>query len=211
MFLTRTFLNSRRTGARKLIMSPQAMHAAVLSGFPPGADESRPLWRLDMDDPLRPALYVVSRSRPDLTHVEEQAGWPTQPTTQYVGYSELLDSLTPGQQWGFRLTANPTHRVKIGKASKILAHVTAAQQTQWLVQRAEDLGVSFGGGDSPEVMVTDRQQKRFRRGDRTVTLGTATFEGILEVVDPDRLRVALINGIGRAKAYGCGLMTLARV
>ena len=74
MFLTRTFLNARRSGARKLIMSPQAMHTAVLSGFPPGPEGQRPLWRLDSDDPLRPAVYIVSERRPDLTHIEEQGG-----------------------------------------------------------------------------------------------------------------------------------------
>ena len=43
-----------------------------------------------------------------------------------------------------------------------------------------------------------------------MTLGVATFEGVLEVTDPDALRRALTHGIGRGKAYGCGLMTLAR-
>lgn len=210
MFLTRTFLNARRAGARKLILSPQAMHAAVLSGFPPGAEGQRPLWRLDSDDPLRPALYVVSERQPDLTHIEEQAGWPTQPTMQSVGYSNLLGSLEENQKWGFRLTANPTHRVKEGEKFKVYAHVTVRQQSDWLLDRAEDLGVDFGNPESPDFLVSDRQSKRFRRGDGTVTIGTATFNGVLTVADPDRLRTALTQGIGRAKAYGCGLMTLAK-
>lgn len=211
MFLTRTFLNARRSGARKLILSPQAMHAAVLSGFPPGAEAQRPLWRLDSDDPLRPALYVVSERRPDMAHIEEQAGWPTQSTTQSAGYSELLDSLAEGQNWGFRLTANPTHRVQEGERFKIYAHVTLRQQTDWLLTRAKPLGVDFGNPQSPDFLVSDRQNKKFRRGEGTVTIGTATFNGVLTVTDPERLRTALTKGIGRAKAYGCGLMTLARV
>ncbi len=44
-----------------------------------------------------------------------------------------------------------------------------------------------------------------------VTLSTAQFDGVLTVVDADRLREALTAGIGRGKAYGCGLMTLARM
>ena len=43
-----------------------------------------------------------------------------------------------------------------------------------------------------------------------MTLALATFEGVLEVTDPDALRHGLVHGIGRGKAYGCGLMTLAR-
>ena len=56
----------------------------------------------------------------------------------------------------------------------------------------------------------ERGIAEFKRGERRVTLGVATFEGVLEVTDPDALRRALTHGIGRGKAYGCGLMTLAR-
>ena len=36
-----------------------------------------------------------------------------------------------------------------------------------------------------------------------------TFDGSLTVTDPEKLRHALSNGIGRAKGYGCGMLTLA--
>jgi CRISPR system Cascade subunit CasE len=39
----------------------------------------------------------------------------------------------------------------------------------------------------------------------------ATYDGILTVTDPALLRRALCHGVGRAKAYGCGLLTLAPV
>ncbi|MCE7081877.1 type I-E CRISPR-associated protein Cas6/Cse3/CasE [Streptomyces sp. ST2-7A] len=42
-----------------------------------------------------------------------------------------------------------------------------------------------------------------------VTMVTATFDGRLEVTDPDALRRTLTLGLGRGRAYGCGLMTLA--
>ena len=44
-----------------------------------------------------------------------------------------------------------------------------------------------------------------RRIDRAVTL----FEGTALVTDPAALRSALLNGIGRSKSYGCGLLSLA--
>jgi CRISPR system Cascade subunit CasE len=43
-----------------------------------------------------------------------------------------------------------------------------------------------------------------------VNLAVATFDGLLEVADADLLRRTLVSGLGPAKAYGCGLMTLAR-
>ncbi|MGJ3509025.1 type I-E CRISPR-associated protein Cas6/Cse3/CasE [Enemella sp. A6] len=210
MILTRTYLNARRAGARKLLGSPQAMHAAILAGFAPGVDPGRVLWRCDPIDPMRPALYVVSKSRPDFAHLEEQAGWPTQPTTESASYAPLLDSLAQGQEWGFRLTANPTHRAVIGDRRRIVAHVTVAQQLNWLLERADRLGISFGEAEAPNIQLIHRETRSFRREKSTVTLGTATFGGVLRVEDADLLREALVSGIGRAKAYGCGLMTLAR-
>jgi CRISPR system Cascade subunit CasE len=52
---------------------------------------------------------------------------------------------------------------------------------------------------------------RFRRQHATVTLTRATFEGQLVVADPHALRKTLTAGLGSAKAYGCGLLTLAPV
>lgn len=210
MYLTRTYLNARRRGAQKLLGSPQAMHAAILSGFPPGVELGRPLWRIDADDELRPALYVLSEHAPDLVHLEEQAGWPSHSTTQATSYAPLLDALNVGQTWAFRLTANPTHRAEINGVSKVLGHVTVAQQVAWLLNRQASLGVSLGEEEEPSFTLTGREVRRFRRSESAVTLSTARFEGVLEVVDPSLLRVALTQGIGRAKAYGCGLMTLAK-
>lgn len=180
----------------------------------------RVLWRLDRGDG-EVLLYVVSPEQPDFTHLIEQAGWPTLPTWESRDYTPLLDRLTEGQCWQFRLTANPTHSrpLKDGAPSQRLGHVTVAQQQSWLVDRAARAGFKLppalgpDGEKRPEygLTVRDRVVDRFKRGDGTVTLSRATFEGQLIVVDSHALRVALTGGLGPAKAYGCGLLTLAPV
>ena len=70
---------------------------------------------------------------------------------------------------------------------------------------------------SASVVVVRRERPVFRRRnpdrDRRdrVTINRTVYEGVARVTDPDALRRALVAGIGRSKAYGCGLMTLARV
>ncbi|WP_282004733.1 type I-E CRISPR-associated protein Cas6/Cse3/CasE [Propioniciclava sinopodophylli] len=210
MILTRVYLNTRRQGAKKLLGSPQAMHAAILSGFAPGMDPGRPLWRVDSDAQLRPTLYILSRERPDLMHMEEQGGWPTQPTARSASYLPLLDSLDEGQTWSFRLRANPTHRATVHGKQRIVAHQTVAHQTEWLRGRASSLGVDLGSPEQPTFNLTSRAVLDFKRGAGRVTLGVAQFDGLLIVRDPEALRTALVGGIGRAKGYGCGLMTLVQ-
>lgn len=222
MFLTNMPINPRRRGARNLMASPQALHAAVMAGFADArpTSEGRVLWRLDTYNSHRVVLFTASPDQPDFTHLVEQAGWPTTETWTTRPYDPLLESLRPGQHWQFRLTANP---VRSGRRegwadTKPLGHVTVKQQEQWLVDRAANAGFRLvprhdcdsGDRDDPDLAVIDRSVRRFRRKDGQVTIAIATFEGHLEVTDVAALRRSLTCGIGRAKSYGCGLLTLAR-
>ncbi|PRX51084.1 CRISPR-associated Cse3 family protein [Prauserella shujinwangii] len=211
-------VNPRRRGARLLLSSPQAMHAAVLAGFPDArpTEEGRVLWRLDTYEAYRVCLFVASPDKPDFTHLVEQAGWPaTETCWQTRTYDGLLGSLRVGQRWQFRLTANPVRSVRLGRwaDTKPVGHVTVRQQQVWLLDRAERHGFrvadSAVAAGEPDLAVVDRAVRRFGRKGGQVTLSTATFEGHLEVVDPDALRHTLTFGLGRAKSYGCGLLTLA--
>ncbi len=217
MYLTRFAVNTSRRGARRLLASPQRVHAAVLAGFPPDTDHGRVLWRLDEAE-HRTDLFIVSRRRPDLTHLVEEAGWPTSSTWETASYQPFLDRLAIGQRWAFRLTANPVRSVSRGEGlrGQVKAHVTPAQQQDWLLRRAADLGFSVPEGmfGVPSLVVKNRRTARFTRqhGEtgRDVTIAMATFEGILDITDPDAMRGSLTQGVGRARAYGCGLLTLAR-
>jgi CRISPR system Cascade subunit CasE len=111
-----------------------------------------------------------------------------------------------------------------------IGHRTAAAQLNWFLKRTERWGFTVPEAriDAPvpgladtaadattcpsrEVRITARDRLSFSKGDRgrPVVLYTATFEGHLRVTDPTLLTARLLGGIGPAKAYGCGLLTLA--
>lgn len=214
MYLTRFQLNPLRRGAAKLLTSPHAMHAAVLGSFPDAAptESGRVLWRLDTS-PHQAFLYVVSPEKPDLTHLVEQAGWPTrQDHWDTREYAALLSRLGNGQRWAFRLRANPVRstRPEGAERSKPFGHVTAAQQERWLLDRAAPLGFSLTNDSGEQTMrVTKRETVTFRRQSSQVTLRVAQYDGTLTITDHDVFAHVLTHGIGRAKGYGCGLLTIA--
>jgi len=226
-YLTRVRINPRRRQSQRYLSDPHRMHGAVLAGFPedPTGDSStgRVLWRLDNDDPRRPLLWVLSPARPDYSALVEEAGWPESDVSGFEtrSYRPVVDGLTSGEHYAFRLTANPVHNVKVGGngRTKRMGHVTATQQIAWLTDRTENWGFTIpeGTGGEPNLRLIARNRQTFfrrREGDakpRRVTLTTATYEGEMIVTDPDRLRSAITGGVGHAKAYGCGLMTLASV
>ncbi|MFE2167475.1 type I-E CRISPR-associated protein Cas6/Cse3/CasE, partial [Streptomyces sp. NPDC059447] len=73
---------------------------------------------------------------------------------------------------------------------------------------------------APDVQIVRRDVVNFGKGtkDRNgetngrgrVTICPVLFEGTMTVTDPAALRRALLEGIGSGKAYGAGLLTLAR-
>ncbi|MEU3710751.1 type I-E CRISPR-associated protein Cas6/Cse3/CasE [Streptomyces catenulae] len=231
MFLTRFRLNTARMGARRLITSPQSLHAAVMASFAEKPDHQgdgpRVLWRLDQQSRSEVLLYVVSPDRPDLTHLVEQAGWPTTGGWQTKPYGPFLARLAAADTWAFRLTANPVHSIRRHDAepTKRTAHVTPRHQLDWLLKRQVDAGFEIvekaerrpDGLDAAwhEVVVHNRSDLAFRKRNESdarahkVTLTRVTFDGRLRVLDPDAFRRTLTSGLGKAKAYGCGLMTLA--
>jgi len=213
MFLTRFAVNPARRGAQKLLGSPHAMHAAVMSSFPPEVleptDAGRVLWRVDRGSTAT-HLFVLSPALPDLTHLVEQAGWPLTATWDTRPYAPFLHRLADGQIWAFRLRANPVKAAK--DVGKIVGHLTAEQQSAWLSARASSNGFRIlqSTQGTPALSVSEREKQQFRRGDDRVTLVTARFDGVLQITDVSAFRSVLARGLGRAKGYGCGLMTLAR-
>lgn len=256
MYLTRAFLNPRREGARKLLSNPHRLHAATLACFPeqpvpPPSEAGRVLWRLDPDNPYRPVLWMVSPTRPDLTHIVEDAGWPRSDTPwESRSYRSLLQRLDIGQRYAFQLTANPTYSIPSVKPEaddpmsllesephkrargKRVPHTTVSHQLDWLTRRSETAGFRIlpssahlpGSEENAlQVEVKERGTTKFskecdkskdckvckKNGKHSVTIVRATYVGALEVTDPDALRLSLCHGLGRARAYGCGLLTLA--
>ncbi len=240
VLFSRVRLNPTRRGTRRLVTSPQAMHATVMGSHPTGVatDSTRVLWRLDRARNHELELFVVSPSEPDFTGLVEQAGWPTLATWDTTDYDRLLRRLTIGQRWQFRLTANPVRsRAVEGGRGRVTPNLSTdaavswlqekfgtaaagmAPEVGWLLQRARPWGfdIPVKASGSPEVTVTQRDIAQFTRrtleGARPsrdrVAITRTDFTGVLEVTDPALLKQALSQGMGRAKAYGCGLMTLA--
>jgi CRISPR system Cascade subunit CasE len=191
---------------------PQLLHAAVEYSCP-GKSGQRKLWRIDW---LGEACYLLllSPGRPDFTPIIENFGY-AEGRGESKDYSFLLDRLQRGQVWRFRLRANPVRYSAKDKdepsdRGKVFAHVTSEQQRQWLLERAENSGFLLAA-DAFEVVHTE--WKSFRKtpaSKHEVKLRVATFEGVLTISDLELFKQALLSGIGRAKAYGCGLLTIAR-
>ncbi|MEV7682334.1 type I-E CRISPR-associated protein Cas6/Cse3/CasE [Streptomyces sp. NPDC088341] len=160
-YLSRIRINPLRAGSRRLLSNPRVMHGAVTGGIPGPAGSERVLWRLDADDPRRPHLFVLTRSKPDWTHVIEQAGWPDADGEHAAvrDYAPLLRQIAAGREFAFRLTASPVQNTQMpntptpAQAARLaaridskrargfrLGHRTVAAQLGWFLDRTERWG-----------------------------------------------------------------------
>ncbi|MFE2309530.1 type I-E CRISPR-associated protein Cas6/Cse3/CasE [Streptomyces sp. NPDC059411] len=157
-YLSRIRINPLRAESRKLLASPRAMHAAVQGGLPGVPEQARTLWRLDPDNPHRPHLFVLTTEKPDWTHLVEGAGWPGAEGEHCAvrDYTPLLQQLSPGRSFAFRLTANPVQnttspdkaterqqtRIDAGGRRRgfRLGHRTATAQLNWFLTRTARWG-----------------------------------------------------------------------
>ena len=230
-YLSRIWLNPLRTATQRMLRDPHVMHAAVLGGIPAQPVTERVLWRIEAGDPYRAELLVLTRSVPSWEHLVEQGGWPgaEEPQALVRDYTPLLERLGRGGEFAFRLRANPVTATRIplrpspAQERQLererprgvrVPHRTAAHQLAWLTERLGTWGfeaVDTADGNA-DVLLAARERVSFTKGRKErhrVVLSTATFTGRLRVTSPDQARRALLDGVGPARAYGCGLITLA--
>lgn len=208
MYLSRIRLNTSLRKTMQAMAAPNLFHGAIESAEI--GERTRKLWRIDTLYGEQ-YLLILSKCKIDFSSVAEQFGYGCE--YECKNYDGLLECITNGSKWQFRLTANPTIQLS-GRSSekgrgKVLAHITTEYQEEWLCRKAEKNGFSVSEG---EYFVTASRWYMFKKNKEQkskVKLLSVTFEGILTITDADTFRKALVNGIGREKAYGMGLLTVA--
>jgi len=112
-----------------------------------------------------------------------------------------------GDRCRFLLRANPT----VKRNGKRLGIIEPEGQVSWLQRKADGAGFALLG----DVELRDRGLRHARRSKmldpNPHTHLAVTYAGILEVRDPDSFHAVLRNGIGPAKGYGFGLLSVARL
>ena len=211
-----------------------------LFDFPPKEERTgQPvpfLFRAEQQDGM-PVFYVLSEQHPqdrqDLWHVETKPYKPDLQSGDRLAFKLRVNPVV-GRHGGPVLDASGTPKLRKSGLEKLkvtrhdvvmdaklrmgwkalpetdrpsLAQLAYEAGTCWLRDRQERLGVRF---TDAELRVDGYRTWRQRSG-KGIALSTLDFEGVLQIVDPERFRAVLLTGIGPAKAFGCGLMLVRRL
>ena len=226
MYFSRITLNpdtDQKQLARALCNDSYREHQALWQLFDDDPDAGRIFLYRQVIEDGRIKYYVLSRRMP----VDNTGLWRIDPPKVYD------PQLSEGQQLFFMLRVNPVvtvtaqserqqrhdvvmqEKLRIGYQKRPEMERPPLQQLvqqsgiNWLRARTDSNGFSIEPG---QVVADGYQQHRSRikRQRRLIRYSSVDFQGILTVINTERFRKALISGIGKSKAFGCGLLLIRR-
>ena len=193
------------------------------------------LYRLEADTRRGYTLLVQSLVPPVWAALPEgylldTGGDPPNPESKPV--AQAYDHITAGTILAFRLRANPTKKIDSWQGregyrpnGRRVELRREEDQIAWIVRKGEQHGFRLlnvklrrdtvtllpnppSVDPRPAGRVTGWREDR--GGVQRLTFAAVVYEGLLQVTDAARFRDALIGGVGPAKAYGFGLLSVMR-
>lgn len=216
MFLTKLTINVRSREFRRDFANIHDLHRTVMSAYPntagdiPARQAHGVLWRLDPTHTGYTA-YVQSHTNPTWSALPRD--YTTTPP-EVRPLQPVLDAIAPGRKLSFRLLANATQDTRPielkGKTRRVAPH-KSEDQVAWLIRKGEQHGfvIPTARDGQPDVNPSPVPRMTGSKDNNTITVDPVRFDGHLIITDHTAFTHALITGIGRAKAYGCGLVSLA--
>jgi CRISPR system Cascade subunit CasE len=146
-------------------------------------------------------LLVQSLVRPEWGNGRNETG----KGALRIDTKEFTPQFPEGRHYIFRLRANPV----VARDGKRYGLIRDEALAAWLKRKEEGAGVLLGSFIAIDEGYVTGIRKRAKGVDR-INIKTARFEGILKIMDPPRFGSALAAGVGPAKGFGCGLLSLSR-
>lgn len=195
------------------------------------------LFRVDLDSRCNSVVvYVQSTVKPDWSFLYDRRDYLLANADRPKDIAKAYQQLQNGQVLSFRLRANPTKRIwKVTTANselkgKRVGLLQEEEQIAWLVRKGKERESGKSGGFEilvkeienengeihhvPRVDVRREGKQRGRKKENGSSHATThlavRYDGLLQITDVDAFRETLSKGIGPGKAFGFGLLSVAR-
>ncbi|MGW4412318.1 type I-E CRISPR-associated protein Cas6/Cse3/CasE [Nonomuraea sp. NPDC004702] len=203
-WLTRIILNAGSRTARRDLGDADALHKRVMSLVPNDLGEraratAGVLYRYDETDQAGPHLLIQTQLPIDSSLLPDQYG-----SLAVRDLTPLLNLLRADMAVHYRIVGNPTKRLgRTSERSGKLVALRGDEADQWWHNRAHASGLIL------RTLISTSLPDIRGKGPGRVQHAATRFEGIAVIKDADLARQAVLSGVGRGKAHGCGLLSLA--
>ncbi|MFE7927574.1 type I-E CRISPR-associated protein Cas6/Cse3/CasE [Streptomyces sp. NPDC057456] len=205
--LARIRLNPHHRAVHRDLRDATQMHRTVMRMVPDNLGDSPRLqagllYRLEETDTSSTLLVQAAQLDPALL----PAGYGH---AEIKNLAPMFSALRKGLAVRYRIVLNPAKRERLpldqkNKRGRVVP-LSGADADQWWLRRAADAGLHLHvltPTNLPPIRPQGQQASPMRHS-------LLRYDGTATVTDPDALAQAALNGIGRGKPYGAGLLSLA--
>ncbi|WP_413754912.1 type I-E CRISPR-associated protein Cas6/Cse3/CasE [Streptomyces sp. MMBL 11-3] len=189
------------------------LHQRMLQMFPDGMEGPARaafgvLFRAE-ETPRGPQILLQSHIVPDPSRLPDGYG-----NAETRSLDSLLSNLKKGTIVKYRCVANPVRKPRtttqeMYKLPPVVA-LSGNAAVEWWERQSTAAGLEpLHVNAQPLAAVHGLRGSKGPASKQQIQHSRTRFDGTARVLDPDLLREKLAAGIGRGKAYGCGLLTLA--
>ncbi len=209
MILSRLPLNPQSREVMRCLGDVYALHQRVMAGFrdqPIPRAEQGVLHRVEIDR-RGSILYIQSHRLPD---------WSTLPAGFLAGSEDhrslapVVEALRPELVLAFRLRAHAakrSHAMGTGQHNNPRVPLRSEpERLAWLVRK----GLQHGFTLAADPRITHEPVVSGTCRDHRMIFAGTLYEGLLRITEIARFRDALVRGIGPSKAFGFGLLSVAK-
>lgn len=205
MSLTASVLHLDRAAMQALkVTDPYSLHRVVYGLYPDvrdkaakaGSTASGILWADQGGDVRGRKILLLANRKP---------AQQTQGGHGEVQSRPIADGFLQHQRYRFKVIINPTKREN--QSGKLVPVKGREAVAAWFAERGP---TSWGFSVTPEHLQVERiEVLQFKdKAQRPVTLAQAHISGQLHVSDRAQFQKSFAQGIGRGRAFGCGLLQI---
>ncbi len=186
--------------------SAYTVHKALWELFPNRPDDARDfLFRIEKEKTGVGTLLLLQSP-----HAPHQAA----ELVDVVASRDYSPNIFNGQRIRFLLKANPVKTIKDARGRKNrkgeikkcrVPLIKENEQLQWLQRKLSGVAMV------EEVQIDPCSPLYFRKGQQAGKIVPVRFQGVLTLSDAEAFQALVDNGVGAAKALGCGMFSIAPV
>jgi CRISPR system Cascade subunit CasE len=220
MYLSKVDLDLTKSVVRGDLGDCHRLHQKVMLGFPDRLQTSD-----NKQNECRKEWQILYRLEGTVLLVQSsiEPNWKRLPEGYTLDRIKELDfqTIETGDLLKFRLLANPVKQRTCDRQDETGQPLPKADGTgkpqqktlRRLITREEDqiqwLSARLNGAKLEECYVAS--PGKVKSNSKSSIIRTVQFDGTLRVINPPDFLNVLMQGIGRGRSYGCGLLSIARI
>ena len=151
----------------------------------------------------RSEIYIFSEKIPNKEHLIKEFNKDNKSINIYK-YDKVIENLYNGKEFEYGILFNPSKQdFKHNGRGSVRALIKNEEQEEWLKRKGEELGF--------KVLSYDKEYHRYYKCKNDIGKLGVRSTGRLKITDSEKFKQCLINGIGRCKSFGFGLLLVNEI